>query len=145
VFEMEFLMSEPQTLLQLAGADLEPAKLDSACLILIDMQNEYLAEPIAVANADKAIGNAQSLLAKARHAGTPVVHVAHKGRGGGLSDRDAERGCDLNRSTQHFILNGKMGCMLMSQRYRRGFTAAEKTELWDCWQRGESLKAIGRA
>ena len=25
------------------------------------------------------------------------------------------------------------------------FTAAEKTELWDCWQRGESLKAIGRA
>jgi IS30 family transposase len=54
-------------------------------------------------------------------------------------------GCDLNRSTQHFILNGKMGCMLMSQRYRRGFTAAEKTELWDCWQRGESLKAIGRA
>jgi hypothetical protein len=24
--------------------------------------------------------------------------------------------------------------------YRRGFTAAEKTELWDRWQRGESLK-----
>ena len=33
----------------------------------------------------------------------------------------------------------------MSQGYRRGFTAAEKTELWDRWQRGESLKAIGRA
>jgi IS30 family transposase len=33
----------------------------------------------------------------------------------------------------------------MSQRYRRGFTAAGKTELWDRWQRGESLKAIGRA
>jgi hypothetical protein len=33
----------------------------------------------------------------------------------------------------------------MGQRYRRGFTAAEKTELWDRWQRGESLKAIGRA
>jgi len=33
----------------------------------------------------------------------------------------------------------------MSQRFRRGFTAAEKTELWDRWQRGESLKAIGRA
>jgi IS30 family transposase len=28
---------------------------------------------------------------------------------------------------------------------RRGFTAAEKTELWDRWQRGESLKGIGRA
>jgi IS30 family transposase len=35
--------------------------------------------------------------------------------------------------------------MTMDQRFRRGFTAAEKTELWDRWQRGESLKAIGRA
>jgi len=34
---------------------------------------------------------------------------------------------------------------VISPRYRRGFTAAEKTELWDRWQRGESLKAIGRA
>ena len=33
----------------------------------------------------------------------------------------------------------------MSQRFHRGFTAAEKTELWDRWKRGESLKAIGRA
>jgi len=33
----------------------------------------------------------------------------------------------------------------MGQNFRRGFTAAEKTELWDRWQRGESLKAIGRA
>ncbi len=33
----------------------------------------------------------------------------------------------------------------MSERYGRGFTAAEKTELWDRWQQGESLKAIGRA
>src|SRR5665213_949175 len=33
----------------------------------------------------------------------------------------------------------------MDQRFRRGFTAAEKAELWDRWQRGESLKAIGRA
>ena len=33
----------------------------------------------------------------------------------------------------------------MEQRFRRGFTAAEKTELWERWQRGESLKAIGRA
>ena len=33
----------------------------------------------------------------------------------------------------------------MDQGFRRGFTAAEKTKLWDRWQRGESLKAIGRA
>ena len=35
--------------------------------------------------------------------------------------------------------------MQMKQRYGRGFSASEKTELWDRWQRGESLKAIGRA
>ena len=34
---------------------------------------------------------------------------------------------------------------MIGQGYRRGFTAAEKTELWDRWQRGESLKAIGRS
>jgi len=38
-----------------------------------------------------------------------------------------------------------MECVVIGQTYRRGFTAAEKTELWDRWQRGESLKAIGRA
>ena len=26
--------------------------------------------------------------------------------------------------------------MAMQQRFRRGFTAAERTELWDRWQRG---------
>ncbi len=33
----------------------------------------------------------------------------------------------------------------MSQRKRRGFTAAQKTDLWNQWQQGLSLKAIGRA
>jgi IS30 family transposase len=38
-----------------------------------------------------------------------------------------------------------MECLVISQGFHRGFTAAEKTELWDRWRRGESLKAIGRA
>jgi DNA-binding CsgD family transcriptional regulator len=38
-----------------------------------------------------------------------------------------------------------MECLVTSPRYRRGFTVAERTELWDRWQRGESLKAVGRA
>ena len=33
----------------------------------------------------------------------------------------------------------------MGQSFRRRFRAAEKAELWDSWQRGESLKAIRRA
>src|SRR6202795_4849760 len=38
-----------------------------------------------------------------------------------------------------------MECGLMVHKFHRGFTAAENTELWDRWKRGESLKAIGRA
>src|SRR3981081_4731930 len=42
-------------------------------------------------------------------------------------------------------LKGEMEFALMGRRFHRGFTAAEKAELWDRWKRGESLKAIGRA
>src|SRR6476660_5769161 len=42
-------------------------------------------------------------------------------------------------------LRGKRWSVAMDREFRRGFTTAEKTELWDRWQRGESLKAIGRA
>src|SRR6266478_1603293 len=42
-------------------------------------------------------------------------------------------------------LRGKRWSVAMDRGFRRGFTTAEKTELWDRWQRGESLKAIGRA
>ena len=43
------------------------------------------------------------------------------------------------------MLKWKAECVAMGQKFRRGFTATEKTELWDRWQKGESLKAIGRA
>ena len=56
----------------------------------------------------------------------------------------SDMGGALNWSTPHFIFNGKMEWIAMGQGYRRGFSAAEKTEMWDRWQRGESLKAIGR-
>ncbi|WP_108882529.1 isochorismatase family protein [Anderseniella sp. Alg231-50] len=85
-------MSEPKTLLQLAGADLAPPKLDDACLVVIDMQNEYLAGPVALPDARAAIAHAQSLLSRARKSGSPVFHIAHKGRAGSLFDRDGERG-----------------------------------------------------
>jgi DNA-binding CsgD family transcriptional regulator len=37
-------------------------------------------------------------------------------------------------------LEGEMECGLMGHKFHRGFTAAEKTELWDRWKRGESGK-----
>jgi nicotinamidase-related amidase len=85
-------MTAPKTLLELAGADLAPPKLRDACLVLIDLQNEYLSGPIAVPNAGAAIENSARLLSLARGGGAPVFHVAHRGRPGGLFDRGAERG-----------------------------------------------------
>jgi nicotinamidase-related amidase len=85
-------MAEAKTLLQLSGADLAPPKLSDACLVLIDLQNEYRAGPIALPDADQAIANAARLLARARESGARIFHIAHKGRAGGLFDREASRG-----------------------------------------------------
>lgn len=85
-------MTAARTLLQLAGADLTPAKISEASLVLIDLQNEYLAGPIALGGAEAAVANSARLLASARHAGSPIFHVAHRGKAGGLFDRNAERG-----------------------------------------------------
>jgi nicotinamidase-related amidase len=85
-------MAAPKTLLELSGADLRPPRLRDAALIMIDLQNEYLAGPIALPDAASAIANAAKLLARARAAGARIFHIAHKGRPGGLFDRSAERG-----------------------------------------------------
>ena len=85
-------MTATKTLLQLAGADLSLPRLSDASLVLIDLQNEYRAGPIALPGADAAIANAEKLLARARSSGATVFHVAHRGRSGGLFDRATERG-----------------------------------------------------
>jgi nicotinamidase-related amidase len=81
-----------KTLLELAGADLSLPRLAEASLVLIDIQNEYVTGPLALPDAGAAIGSAARLLARARHVGTTVIHVAHRGRPGGLFDRGAPRG-----------------------------------------------------
>ena len=54
-------------------------------------------------------------------------------------------GGGLNRSTQHFILNGKDGVCGDKSKISSRFHCGRESELWDRWQRGELLKAIGRA
>jgi nicotinamidase-related amidase len=85
-------MSEPKTLLALAGADLTPSPLSKAALVMIDLQNEYRTGALPLAGVDAATAMAAKLLARARAAGAPVVHIAHAGRAGGPVDRAAERG-----------------------------------------------------
>lgn len=85
-------MTVPKTLLEMSGADLTPPNLSESCLVLIDIQNEYRAGPLALPDAEPAIEAAASLLARARASGAAILHVAHKGRAGGLFDREATRG-----------------------------------------------------
>ncbi|MCR9256776.1 MAG: cysteine hydrolase [Alphaproteobacteria bacterium] len=85
-------MSEPKTLMEMAGADRTPVRFEDGVLVLIDIQNEYLDGPLALPGAAPAVEKAAEVLAKARSAGTPVVHIAHKGKAGSLFDRDAACG-----------------------------------------------------
>jgi len=85
-------MTSAKTLLELSGADLTPPALKDSCLIIIDMQNEYLSGPLTLPHAEAAIAKASDILTAARKAGGDIIHIAHKGREGGLFDRDAERG-----------------------------------------------------
>ena len=85
-------MTNAKTLLQLSGADLTPPALADSNLVLIDIQNEYRAGPLALPAVDAAIAGAARLLAQARKSGANIFHVAQKGKPGGLFDRDAARG-----------------------------------------------------
>jgi nicotinamidase-related amidase len=71
----------------MAGAPLQPSKLSDAALVLIDCQNEYVSGALTLPAVAPALAEAAKVLARARAAGTPVVHVVHHGRpGGGVFD-----------------------------------------------------------
>lgn len=85
-------MTEPKTLLQLAGAPNTPPTLGESALVIIDAQGEYRAGALPLDGFDAAVANLTDLLRRARAAGTPIIHVAHCGASGGLFDRGAENG-----------------------------------------------------
>ncbi len=84
-----------KTLLQLAGAPLHPAPLGAAALVVIDAQGEYREGPLALPGLVPALERLSVLLDAARRAGALVIHVAHKGRAGGLFDRAGPGGAIL--------------------------------------------------
>ena len=79
-------MSEPQTLLAMAGAPSAPPALAESAVVMIDAQREYLDGRLALPGAEAALAEGSRLLGAARQAGRPVIHVRHKGRAGGLFD-----------------------------------------------------------
>jgi nicotinamidase-related amidase len=70
----------------MAGADPSPARLSDAAVVIIDAQEEYVNGKVPLAGVDAALDAIAKLLAVARAAGTPVIHVQHRGRPGGLFD-----------------------------------------------------------
>jgi nicotinamidase-related amidase len=89
-------MTAPQTLLEMAGADLRPPALAQSTLVIIDAQNEYLDGKLALPSGKAAVDALARLLARAREAGAAVVHVQHKGRAGGLFDLEARGGAIID-------------------------------------------------
>ncbi len=83
-------MSGPKTLLQMAGAPLDPGKFSESAVVVIDAQNEYVTGKLPLVNIKPALDNISILLKAARAAGAPVIHIQHKGRAGGLFDPGAD-------------------------------------------------------
>ena len=85
----------PQTLLQMRGASIAPARLSDAALVIIDAQGEYRSGQVKLPGIDAALARIADLLARARKVGTPIFHVAQVGQPGGLFDPTTERGAIL--------------------------------------------------
>jgi len=85
-------MTEPFTLLQLAGAPMNPAPLDQAALLLIDHQKEYAEGRLTLPGIDAAAGEIGRLQALARSRGVPIVHIQHRGKPGGMFDTEGRTG-----------------------------------------------------
>jgi nicotinamidase-related amidase len=81
---------EPKTLLDMAGVPARPHPLAEASVVMIDAQMEYVTGRVPLVGIGSALDQGARLLEAARGLGRPVVHVAHKGRAGGLFDPESE-------------------------------------------------------
>lgn len=82
-------MSEPKTLLDMAGAPNRPQRLAEAAVVMIDAQLEYVTGRLPLTGVGAALDVGAELLAAARAAGRPVIHVQHRGQGEGLFGPDS--------------------------------------------------------
>jgi nicotinamidase-related amidase len=79
-------MSQPQTLLEMAGLPATPSPIDKAALVLIDCQREYVDGRLALPRIKAALEEAGRVLSLARIGNAPVIHVVHHARPGGPFD-----------------------------------------------------------
>lgn len=81
--------SSPNTILDLLGNPIEPARLADAVLLIIDAQREYVDGRLPLVGIDAALAAGGTLLQRARAAGTPIVHILHRGGGPLFNPREA--------------------------------------------------------
>ena len=70
-------MAENPTLRALSGLPDSPAPLNRSALVMIDCQNTYREGVMKLAGVEEALAEASALLARARAAGIPVIHIRH--------------------------------------------------------------------
>ncbi|MEU4065480.1 isochorismatase family protein [Streptomyces wedmorensis] len=85
-------MTASTTLRDVIGLPQELPRLGESALIMIDFQNTYRTGVMALDGAERAVAAGARLLAAARAAGAPVVHVVNDGGEGTPYDIRAEIG-----------------------------------------------------
>jgi nicotinamidase-related amidase len=73
----------PKTLLAMAGATPTPARLTNAALVVIDAQQEYVDGLLPLPGVGPALKEIGRLLARARAASMPIIHIVHHGGSAG--------------------------------------------------------------
>jgi nicotinamidase-related amidase len=77
------------TMRAMAGMRDAPPPVGESVIVVIDAQREYLDGRLPLPGIDPALSAIERILAAAREAGAPVVHVAHQGRAGGTFASEA--------------------------------------------------------
>lgn len=81
----------PKTMFEHIGVAPSAATLANAALVLLDVQEEYVSGALPLSGIEQALDEMSALLARARAAGTPVIHVLQDGKPGGLFDPAGEK------------------------------------------------------
>lgn len=79
---------KPKTLLEMAGVTPVPPPLSESTVVVIDAQREYVDGKLPLTGVESALDEIGKLLARARSAEAPVIHIVHLGRNGGAFGPD---------------------------------------------------------
>lgn len=74
---------KPKTLMELSGITPVAPPLSETTVVVIDAQREYVDGKLPLVNVQPALDEIGRLLARARAARAPVIHVLHHGKAGG--------------------------------------------------------------